>query len=54
MRISINDFLKIESLNLDLQVPINIIVGENEAGKSSIRDALRWCLTGECDVKSYK
>ncbi|MHB9072042.1 MAG: AAA family ATPase [Desulfobaccales bacterium] len=47
MRISIKDFLRIESLNLDLQVPINIIVGENEAGKSSIRDALRWCLTGE-------
>lgn len=47
MRISIKDFLRIESLILDLQTPINIIVGENEAGKSSIRDALRWCLTGE-------
>jgi DNA repair exonuclease SbcCD ATPase subunit len=47
MHISIRDFLRIESLSLDLQAPINIIVGDNEAGKSSIRDALRWCLTGE-------
>lgn len=47
MQISIKEFLKIESLSLDLQAPINIIVGENEAGKSSIRDALCWCLTGE-------
>lgn len=47
MQISIKDFLRIESLVLDLQAPINIIVGENEAGKSSIRDAFRWCLTGE-------
>ena len=47
MQISIKDFLRIESLILDLQAPINIIVGENEAGKSSIGHALRWCLTGE-------
>lgn len=54
MQISIKDFLRIESLTLDLQAPINIIVGENEAGKSSIRDALRWCLTGEArGCKTY-
>ena len=47
MQISIKDFLRIESLILDLKTRINIIVGENAAGKSSIADALRWCLTGE-------
>lgn len=26
---------------------VNIIVGPNEAGKSSIRDAIQWCLTGQ-------
>ncbi len=46
-KLSIRDFLGIESLDLDLQAPINIIVGENEAGKSSIRDAIQWCLTGQ-------
>ncbi|MCK9378496.1 MAG: ATP-binding protein [Syntrophobacterales bacterium] len=54
MQITIKDFLRIEFLSLDLQAPINIFVGENQAGKSSIGHALRWCLTGECDVKSYK
>jgi len=46
-RIQIKDFLGIESLDLDLRPPINIIVGANEAGKSSIRDAIQWCLTGQ-------
>ncbi|MFP3868865.1 MAG: hypothetical protein ACLFUU_12030, partial [Desulfobacteraceae bacterium] len=35
------------SLALELPAPINIIAGENEAGKSSIRDAVQWCLTGQ-------
>lgn len=46
MQISIKDFLGIESLSLAFKSLINIIVGENEAGKSSIRDAIKWCLTG--------
>jgi|GEM_PF-7103899 len=46
-KIQIKDFLGIESLDLDLQAPINIIAGENEAGKSSIRDAIQWCMTGQ-------
>lgn len=46
MEISIKDILGIESLSLNLKAPISIIVGKNEAGKSSIRDAIQWCLTG--------
>ena len=46
-RIQIKDFLGIKSLDLDLRAPINLIVGENEAGKSSVRDAVQWCLTGQ-------
>ena len=46
MEISIKGFLGIESLSLVFKSLINIIVGENEAGKSSIRDAIQWCLTG--------
>jgi hypothetical protein len=38
--IAIRQFLGLESLDLHLQAPINVIIGENEAGKSSIRDAI--------------
>jgi hypothetical protein len=45
--ITIRQFLGLESLNLHIQAPINVIIGENEAGKSSVRDAIQWCLTGQ-------
>ena len=45
--ISIRQFLGLESLDLHLQAPINVIIGENEAGKSSIRDAIQWYFTGQ-------
>ncbi|MHB8069541.1 MAG: AAA family ATPase [Desulfobaccales bacterium] len=46
MQISIQDVLGIESLSIDLKAPINFIVGENEAGKSSIKDSIQWGFTG--------
>jgi len=45
--ITIRQFLGLESLDLNLQAPINVIIGENEAGKSSIRDAIQWYFTGQ-------
>lgn len=45
--VKIRNFLGLESLNLNLQAPVNLIVGPNEAGKSSVRDAILWCLTGQ-------
>jgi len=45
--ITIRQFLGLESLDLHLQAPINVIIGGNEAGKSSVRDAIQWCLTGQ-------
>ena len=45
--IDIKNFLALEHVTLDLQAPINIIAGANEAGKSSLRDAVQWCLTGQ-------
>lgn len=53
--IAIHQFLGIESLEMHFQNPINIIVGINEAGKSSIRDACKWCLTGQArDLKTHQ
>lgn len=45
--IDIKNFLALSQVTLELRAPINLIIGENEAGKSSIRDALQWCLTGQ-------
>lgn len=44
--IAIKNFLALEQMTLNLQTPINLIIGPNEAGKSSLRDAVQWGLTG--------
>ena len=44
--ISIQNFLALEQVTLELQAPINLLIGPNEAGKSSIRDALQVAMTG--------
>ena len=43
----ITDFMAIAKLELELTAPLNIFAGQNEAGKSSIRDALLWGFTGQ-------
>ena len=43
----ITDFMAIAKLELELTAPLNFIAGHNEAGKSSIRDALLWGFTGQ-------
>lgn len=46
--LKITNVLKIASLDMDLsKTAVSLIVGENEAGKSSIRDALQVALTGQ-------
>ena len=45
--ISIQNFLALEQVTLELQAPINLLIGPNEAGKSSIRDALQVAITGQ-------
>ena len=43
-RLSIEGFKKFSSLEIDFNEQMNILVGENEAGKSTILDALRTVL----------
>lgn len=38
------NFRNIEDINIDFHKGLNILVGENNAGKSAIMDALRICL----------
>ena len=46
--IKIGNFLAIESLTMNLSTaPIHLVVGGNEQGKSSIRDAMQVALTGQ-------
>jgi DNA repair exonuclease SbcCD ATPase subunit len=55
LHITIHNIMQIESLELDLTAPLNVIAGPNEAGKSSIRDALLWGFTGEArGLKTHK
>ena len=35
-------------VDLDLSRPVTLIQGQNGAGKSSLRDAVQWVLTGRC------
>jgi hypothetical protein len=45
--LSITEFMAIAKLELEFTAPLNFICGQNEAGKSSIRDALLWGFTGQ-------
>jgi DNA repair exonuclease SbcCD ATPase subunit len=44
--LSIRNFMQIPELDLDFTTPLTFIGGQNEAGKSSIRDAILWGFTG--------
>lgn len=44
-RLSITKFRSIEHLDLEFNKGINIIIGENNAGKSTVMDAVRICLS---------
>ncbi len=47
-KLKISNFLGLEHLEMDLSnAPLHLIVGENEQGKSSIKDAIAYGLTGE-------
>ncbi|MDI6767380.1 MAG: AAA family ATPase [Bacteroidota bacterium] len=43
-KISIQNFRAIKSLNLEFNKGVNVLIGENDTGKSAIIDALRICL----------
>lgn len=45
-KIYIQNFKGIESFNFDLNSDLNILVGNNETGKSTILEAIYLCLTG--------
>jgi hypothetical protein len=45
--VSIKNFMQIPDLELEFTAPLTFIAGANEAGKSSIRDAVLWGFTGQ-------
>lgn len=45
-KLTIEKFLGINSASMELSAPVNIFVGANNAGKSSICDSIRWLFTG--------
>lgn len=54
-RIEITNFLRLRRLKVDLKAPIvHLFAGHNEAGKTSLQEALRYCLLGETERISMK
>jgi hypothetical protein len=50
----ITNFMGIAEAEVDLTAPLNIFCGTNEAGKSSIRDAILWAFCGNArDLKTH-
>ena len=52
--ISVTNFLKLRDLDVQLNTPITLFCGSNEAGKSSLQEAIRFGLLGETARVSRK
>ncbi len=52
--ISLNSIGKFKSISFDLSSGVNIITGKNRAGKSTIKNAMQFALTGECSDRDKK
>ena len=52
-RLKIENFLGIRSADLDLADPVHIFLGDNGAGKSSVRDAIKFVFDGTVESRGY-
>jgi len=54
-KLSIDSFLQVRAMDLVLdRFPVHLIAGHNESGKSSIHEAIRFCMLGETARVSLK
>lgn len=47
-RVEITKFVGIDKADIDFKKPVSLFVGGNNAGKSSVKDAIEFALTGKC------
>lgn len=47
-RLQIKNFVGIDKADIDFETPVCLFVGSNNQGKSTIRDAIEFALTGKC------
>lgn len=52
-KMKIHNFKCYRDFEIDLEEGLNIIVGDNEAGKSTILEAINLALTGNYQWKEY-
>lgn len=52
--LSVSEVYRVRNVDLDISTPIVLLAGANEAGKSSVIDALRLALTGDAVRVSLK
>lgn len=46
-RLAVENFLGLRTINLKLPDPVTLIAGDNDSGKSSLQEAIRFAFTGE-------
>lgn len=46
-RLALRDFLAHEAIDVQADRPLMVVTGPNAVGKSSLLDAIRWCLLGQ-------
>lgn len=52
--ISLNSIGKFKAISFDLSSGVNIITGPNRAGKSTLKNAIQFSLTGDCSDRDKK
>ena len=53
-RLEITDFMAVKSADMDLSAPVHLIIGGNNQGKSSVKDAIATVLLGgKCPTRGY-
>lgn len=53
-KLSVSEVYRVRAVDLDISTPVVLLAGANEAGKSSVIDALRLALTGDAVRVSLK
>lgn len=52
-KLTISNFVGIEEAELSFEKPVTLTVGRNNQGKSTIRDAIQFALTGRCRAMRF-
>src|SRR3990167_2598119 len=52
--IQIHNFRRIREFDLAISAPVVVVAGANEAGKTSVQEAIRLAITGQTSRRAHK